>query len=62
VNKEIRRERFQEPFEIKSETIKSRKEVLLIGRECRGKKRQSRNLGGIPNREGKRTMNPMASS
>jgi hypothetical protein len=31
VNKEMRRGRFQEPFEIKSEILNSGKEVLLKG-------------------------------
>jgi hypothetical protein len=38
VNKEIRRERFQESFEIKSKTINSGKEVLLKERKAGEKK------------------------
>jgi hypothetical protein len=61
VNKETRRERFHEPLGvIKSETIKSRNEYLLIRGGLGEKKRQSRNPRGIPNRKRGRTMNPMA--
>ena len=38
VNKEMRRERFQESLEIKSETIKSGNKVMLNGREAEEKK------------------------
>jgi hypothetical protein len=52
VNIKIKRERFQKAFEvIKSETFKSRKEVLLIGRGLGEKKWQSRNPRGIPNKK-----------
>jgi hypothetical protein len=52
VNREINRERFQEPLKVKrSETFKSGKEVLLIGRRLGEKKWQSGNPRGVPNRK-----------
>ena len=63
VNRESRKGRFQKPLKlIKSDTIKSGKEDLFMGRGSGEKKRHRRNPRGVPDRKRGRPMDSMASS